>query len=175
MEVYFVRHTQVDVPKGTCYGHTDVPLKASFPEEAEAVKQKLAGLTFDASYSSPLSRARKLAAYCGYPDPIIDDRLIEMNYGEWEMQKYSEIKDPRLQEWYDNWQTYKVPGGESCSELFVRVMDFIEDLKKTSYERVVVFCHGGILISASLSQNLIPLDWSVFSAFDYGAVLRIEI
>ena len=175
MEIYFIRHTQVDVPKGTCYGHSDVPLKASFPEEAAVVKQKLDGLVFDAVYSSPLSRARRLAAYCGYPDPIIDCRLIEMNYGEWEMQKYSEITDPRLQEWYKDWQTYKVPGGESCEELYLRVMDFIEELSKTSYKRVAVFCHGGILISAALSQNLIPRDWSVFTAFDYGAVLRVEV
>ena len=27
MEVILIRHTSVDVPPGTCYGHSDVPLK----------------------------------------------------------------------------------------------------------------------------------------------------
>ena len=38
MRVTLVRHTSVDVPQGTCYGHTDVPVKTSFPEEAALVK-----------------------------------------------------------------------------------------------------------------------------------------
>ena len=39
MKVYLVRHTSVDVAPGTCYGQTDVPLRASFQEEAEACKK----------------------------------------------------------------------------------------------------------------------------------------
>lgn len=39
MKVYLVRHTSVDVAPGTCYGQTDVPLRASFQEEAEACKR----------------------------------------------------------------------------------------------------------------------------------------
>ena len=27
MSIYLIRHTEVDVPKGTCYGQKDVPLK----------------------------------------------------------------------------------------------------------------------------------------------------
>ena len=34
MEVILIRHTSVDVPKGVCYGQTDVPLRDSFEEEA---------------------------------------------------------------------------------------------------------------------------------------------
>lgn len=41
MKVYLVRHTSVDVAPGTCYGQTDVPLRASFQEEAEACKKAL--------------------------------------------------------------------------------------------------------------------------------------
>ena len=36
MEVILVRHTSVDVPKGTCYGQTDVPVAATFEVEAAA-------------------------------------------------------------------------------------------------------------------------------------------
>ena len=42
-------------------------------------------------FPSPLTRARKLAAYCGYPNPTLDDRLKEMNMGDWEMRLYDDI------------------------------------------------------------------------------------
>ena len=69
MEVILVRHTSVDVPKGTCYGWTDVPVRDTFEQEAQATKHALEQfLPLDKVYSSPLTRARKLAAYRGYPD-----------------------------------------------------------------------------------------------------------
>ena len=75
MEVVLVRHTSVDVPKGTCYGQTDVPVRDTFEQEAECTRRSLEQyLPFDKVYSSPLTRARKLAAYCGYPDAETDLR-----------------------------------------------------------------------------------------------------
>ncbi|MBQ1753914.1 MAG: hypothetical protein II002_03155 [Bacteroidales bacterium] len=41
MEVILLRHTTPDVPVGTCYGQTDVPLKASFEEEAAVSRAAL--------------------------------------------------------------------------------------------------------------------------------------
>ena len=91
MDVFLIRHTSVDVPAGTCYGHTDVALRPTFPEEAARVKQQLDTYTFDAVYTSPLSRCTRLATYCGYPDALRDDRLKELNMGAWEMQPFDAI------------------------------------------------------------------------------------
>ena len=103
MELIFVRHTRVDVPPGTCYGQTDVPLANSFEQEAAETCSRLLALgPFDAVFSSPLTRARRLAAYCGFTHPVLDHRLQEMNMGCWEMQRYDDIDDPNLQRWYDN-------------------------------------------------------------------------
>ena len=99
MEVVLVRHTSVAVPKGTCYGWTDVPLADTFEQEAAVTKYNLKGEVFDHVYSSPLTRARRLAKYCGFPSPTLDDRLKEMNMGDWEMQKFDEIEDTNLQQW----------------------------------------------------------------------------
>ena len=41
MEVILIRHTSVDVPKGVCYGQTDVPLRDIFEEEASITAQQL--------------------------------------------------------------------------------------------------------------------------------------
>ena len=86
-----VRHTRVGVPKGTCYGWSDVPVADTFEEEAANTKKHLDDIfkehAPDIVFSSPLTRACKLAAYCGYDTPLLDNRLKEMNMGEWEMQK----------------------------------------------------------------------------------------
>ena len=53
MKVTLIRHTSPDVPKGTCYGHTDVALKETFEQEAAITAQNLKGMNFDKVYSSP--------------------------------------------------------------------------------------------------------------------------
>ena len=103
MRVTMIRHTSVAVPKGTCYGWSDVPVADTFEQEAAVTRAKLEGMVFDQVYSSPLTRATKLAAYCGFPSPVLDDRLKEMNMGDWEMQRYDDICDEALQRWYDDY------------------------------------------------------------------------
>ena len=71
MEVVLIRHTSVAVPKGTCYGQTDVPVADTFEQEAAATRAVLGRYgQFDAVFSSPLTRARLLAAACGYEQPV---------------------------------------------------------------------------------------------------------
>ena len=64
MEVILIRHTSVDVPKGVCYGQTDVPLRDIFEEEASITAQQLQNDVFDAVFTSPLSRCTRLADHC---------------------------------------------------------------------------------------------------------------
>ena len=134
MEVYLIRHTAVDVPAGYAYGQTDVPLKATFPEEAACVKQSLEGHTFDQVWSSPLSRCRRLATFCGYPEPMTDPRLMEVNFGEWEMKSWDDVSsDPRSVAWFADWLNQPTPGGESFSDQYRRVSAFLEDLRQSAY------------------------------------------
>ncbi|WP_373835828.1 histidine phosphatase family protein, partial [Bacteroides heparinolyticus] len=86
MEIILIRHTSVDVPPGVCYGQTDVPLKATFKEEASVTAENLKEyFPFEHVYTSPLTRCVRLASFCGYPDAEHDNRLMEINFGSWEM------------------------------------------------------------------------------------------
>ena len=176
MLVYLVRHTKVDVPQGTCYGQTDVPLASTFEQEATLTKQQLDNLLpFDAVYSSPLSRARRLAAFCGYSHPILDPRLKEMSMGDWEMQRYNEIKDVRLEAWYQDYMHLPTPNGESFPVLYQRVAAFLDELKTTPHQRVLVFAHGGVLISAGLYAGLFGEADAWDHLTDFGGIESIEI
>lgn len=173
MEVYFIRHTAVDVESGTVYGQTDVPLKESFESEAEVVKQELDTIEFDYSYVSPLSRCRKLADYCGFSHAEVDKRILELNFGEWEMKKLGEINDPLLRDWYDDYLSIRIPGGESFSDQFERVSDFIRELREKSFKKVAVFTHGGVIACVKVFYGMIKPEEALSSQTPFGGILKI--
>lgn len=175
MKVILIRHTSVDVPKGVCYGQTDVPVAATFTEEAEMTKKALGDRTFDAVFSSPLTRARLLADYCGYPTPVTDNRLMEMNMGDWEMKRYDDIKDDNLQKWYDDYMHVATTNGESYPMVYKRLASFLDELKTKDYKNVAIFAHCGILLCAGIYAGLFPEEGCFEHAVDYGGIEEIEI
>lgn len=177
MHVTLIRHTRVDVPPGTCYGWTDVPLTPTFEQEAAAVLRQLRhDMPFDAVFSSPLARARRLADYCGYPEPQIDERLKEMNMGEWEMQRYEDITDPYLQKWYDDYLHLPTPGGEGLPHLYARVEAFLDWLRQQPYRHVAVFAHGGVLICAGVYTGLFTFEEAYEGLLPpYGGLLHVTL
>lgn len=177
MRLVFIRHTSVGVERGICYGQTDVPLAETFVTEADAVKKRLDTYTFDRVYSSPLSRCTKLSAHCGYPAPEIDSRLMEMNFGEWEMKRFDEISDPRLQEWYDDYVNVRVTGGESAMDQRARLESFLTDLKNGGIadDTVAIFCHGGIMIHAMVMLGGLSYQDAFAALPGYGAIIELRI
>ena len=176
MEVILIRHTSVDVPRGTCYGQTDVPVAATFEQEAAETKQQLEQYgPIDAAYSSPLTRARLLARFCGYPQPRLDNRLKEMAMGEWEMQRFDDITDPYIERWYEDYLHLPTPGGESFQDQLMRVGNFLDELRLQSYQRVAVFAHGGVLACAGIYGGLYTMETAWDHLTPYGGIIKIEI
>lgn len=174
MEIILIRHTSVDVPQGVCYGQTDVPLSPTFEREAAATLQQLtAYMPFDHVYTSPLTRCTKLSGYCGYPDAERDTRLLEINFGRWEMIPFDCNADPRLQDWYNDYLHVPAPEGESFEMLCQRVSCFLDELKQKEFARVAVFAHGGVLISAQIYAGLISSDRAFDTLTPYGGIIRI--
>ena len=175
MEIVWIRHTSVEVPQGTCYGQTDVPLKASFTMEAETTYKEFQRVArgIERVYTSPMSRCRKLAAYCGFPDAIEDARLLELDFGDWEMQRFEDIKDPRLQLWYEDYLHVAATNGESFQDQYTRVCTFIEALKRAGMQRVAVFTHGGVIRCAELYAHCYGIEESFMHPTPYGGVVSI--
>ena len=176
MEVILIRHTSVDVPQGICYGQSDVPLKDTFEDEAAATRAELEAYgPMDHAYTSPLSRCTRLAEFCGYPDAERDPRILEIDFGEWEMRPFDDISDPHLQEWYSDHINTPVTGGESFMQQYGRVSAFLDELRTKPWRRAVIFAHGGVLVSALVyAGRVTPADG--FSALPpYGGVISINI
>lgn len=178
MELLLIRHTSVDVPPGICYGQTDVPLKPSFEQEASITLTNLkaylpAGESFDHVYTSPLSRCTRLAAYCGFADAERDSRLLEINFGKWEMQPFETNGDPRLQEWYADYLNVAATGGESFAMQYQRVGDFLRELRTKPFHRVAIFTHGGVLICAQIYTQVIKKEEAFSALTPYGGIIRL--
>ena len=180
MELIAIRHTSVDVPPGVCYGQTDVPLRATFEAEATQTSAQLQacladGIQPDIVYTSPLSRCTRLATFCGYPHALRDKRILEMNFGEWEMQPFDQISDPNLQKWYDNYLHVAATGGESFDMQYQRVSEFLDELRQHRYRRAVMFAHGGVLICAQIYAGTLRVEEAFSGLTPYGGVLRLQL
>lgn len=176
MEVILIRHTSVDVAPGICYGQTDVPLKTSFEEEATNTKAKLQAFgAFDQVYTSPLSRCVHLATYCNYPNAQKDNRLLELNFGDWEMKTFDEITDSRLQEWFNDYLHVAPTNGESFSAQIQRVGNFLDELKEKGFSRVAVFAHGGVLLCAQIYAGTLKIEEAFRNLTPYGGIISITI
>lgn len=175
MDIYLVRHTSVDVPAGICYGQTDVPLRPSFEEEAEKVKLNLSNLSFEVVYTSPLSRCTRLATYCDYPDAIRENRIKELNFGQWEMRPFSSLTDEQAQKWFADWINTCIPGGESFSDQYNRVSSFLDELRNKNLPSVCLFTHGGVITCARVYANEYPIADAFKHIPSYGEIVKITI
>ena len=174
-KVYLIRHTSVDVPPGTCYGQTDVPVKDTFPQEAAVSKARIEGLHFDKVFTSPLTRCVQLATFCGYPDAERRKEIMELNFGKWEMVRYDELHGEYADKWYADYFHTPAPEGESFVDQFQRVSRFLEELKASNYENVLVFAHGGVLACSLLYCGRVDSS-DLFSHMpQYGEMITIEI
>lgn len=180
-KIDFIRHTRLRNVDGTfCYGASDLDVAESFREEAESVKCALEGRTYDATFTSPLRRARKLAAYCGYETATVDPRLAERNFGEWEMRPwdelYSEIRrQPDLQLLEErNPELVTPPGGESIAEMRRRVTSLVEEVcLHPEWERVAFFCHGGVINMGRWIKGVIDFSDLFIDLPHYGSITTL--
>ena len=176
MELILIRHTSVDVPPGICYGQTDVPLKGTFEQEAAATAASLKQYQpFDHVYTSPLSRCTRLSAYCGYPDAERDNRIMEINFGQWEMQDFERNTDPRLQEWYADYLHVPATGGESFMEQLHRVSLFMKDLCGKPFQKAGIFTHGGVIACAQIYAGITTPEEAFRHIPAYGGIVRLRL
>lgn len=177
MKLTLVRHTSVDVPKGICYGITDVPLASLFSEELKKVRQKLGYKKFDVVYSSPLTRCTSLAREIISDQPIqTDSRLMELDFGDWEMATWKSIYESEAgKEWFSNYVNVRCPGGESFIDLINRGKSFLNDLKSKNLRNAAIFTHAGIIRAMMcLLQDKTPEE-AFSTPFEYGQIITFNL
>ena len=134
-----VRHgrTQANAA-GLLLGRLDPPLDEVGREQAAAVARIVDSPS--RVVCSPLARTRQTAAAFGVP-VTIDDRWIELDYGEWDGRPVSAIPADTWTSWRSDID-FAPPGGESLADLGKRVRaacaDLVDEARDTD---VVVVSH----------------------------------
>ena len=126
-----MRHGKTDRNKANVLqGRSDDPLNAEGIEQAKEAAAKLRSIHFDHVFCSPLIRAVETAELVA-PDvkPVIDERLIEMDYGPWEGADLVHPAPELLSFFSDFVSRPAPPGMESLASVTERAADFIRDIQ----------------------------------------------
>ncbi|HEY6915314.1 MAG TPA: alpha-ribazole phosphatase [Paludibacter sp.] len=172
MKITVVRHTAVAVEPDICYGQSNVDVADSFEMEAALIITQLQHSCFDAVYSSPSQRCTKLANYCGFKTPFLDSRLMELDFGDWEMKAWTEINDPQLKHWYADWINEKPTNGESFRDQIERVKSFLNDLQTKDYLNIAIFTHAGVIRALGVLLKKFPIENIFGFKVEYGQVIE---
>jgi alpha-ribazole phosphatase len=177
-----VRHAETDrAMRGRCYGRLEVALSAEGRRQAEQLGAALAEVPLAAVCSSPLSRAletaRAIAAARGL-EPVAEDGLREIDFGELEGMAYEEIQAERpdvFQAWMETPTAVRFPGGESFSDLRSRVLAAVGSIRERhAGEAAAVVAHGGV-VRVVLADALGLADGAVFRLDQaYGGVSVVD-
>jgi alpha-ribazole phosphatase/probable phosphoglycerate mutase len=151
LRVYLLRHGQTawNADNNRYCGRTDIPLTDKGLDQAAAVRGQLSDIQLDAVYTSPLLRASTTARIASGVEPISDDRLIEVDFGQWEYKTREEFIKEDPQSW-ENWNTdptYVRAGvtGETGMEIVKRVDDFFKEMiSRRAGQTILVAAHNGV-------------------------------
>ncbi|MDO4458527.1 MAG: histidine phosphatase family protein [Clostridia bacterium] len=148
MKFYITRHgeTEWNAQNRIC-GRTDIPLTEKGLAQAHELgrRMKNEGKIPDLMVVSPMIRARQTAEAIreeiGEVEMIIDERIIEQNYGIYEGM------DRGTEGFLRNKSQFavKYPGGESQIQVAARGYNLIDELREKYPNRnIQLICHGGV-------------------------------
>ena len=123
--LHIVRHGRTDHnASGLLLGRIDPPLDALGQQQAAALASAIGPV--DRVISSPLLRTRETASAFDV-EPIIDDRWIELDYGEYDGVPLASVEPQVWQRWRTD-ADFAPPRGESLRQLGQRVSDALDEL-----------------------------------------------
>lgn len=144
--IYIIRHGQTDLNvKQVLQGRSDYPLNAAGLAQAEEVAGHFRAwnITFDRVYSSPLQRAVQ-TANCIAKDAelLIEERLIEMDYGPYEGMSLLEPA-PEVIHFFHDFIHHPAPDGmEQLTDVVCRLGTFLEELKSEAEGNILLSTHA---------------------------------
>ncbi len=152
MIITLVRHMETDMnQKKILQGMIDSKLSKKGIKQSHDFVETIDLSNVDAIYSSKLKRARYLGELISdkiSKELLIDERLDEIDLGDWEGHTFEEVKI-KFKDYYEKWENdnvnTKAPNGESYKDLEKRVMYFLEDLKNKEFKNVFVVTHSAVI------------------------------
>lgn len=171
--LYLVRHGRTDAnARGLLQGRLDPPLDDVGRAQAAAIARLIGDV--DEVIASPLVRARETAAYFAAP-VTIDERWIELAYGEFEGQPARSVPADVWERWRTD-PEFATDGGESFGSLDVRVRAACDDYVQALGDRDIVVVSHVSPIKAAVAWVLgASLDIMFHCHLSQASVCRIGV
>jgi len=152
--LYIIRHGQTEMnTKMLMQGRSDYSLNGKGSAQAEEAAGRLAdmGIKIDKVYSSPLIRAIQTAGKIApHLEPVIDVRLIEMDYGPYEGMDLNDPA-PEVMEFFRDFVNVPAPEGmEPLQDVTARLGRLLEEIKEEAAEKNVLLSTHAIAMKGAL-------------------------
>lgn len=150
--IFLVRHGKPDFPdeQPRFLGHVDTPLGAEGMAQAERLSLALSEIEFSAAYSSDLQRSMKTAEIILKNRNVALEKqksLREINPGIFDghtvkevMEKYPTVAQERNKDLFH----YRLPEGESFSDLERRIIPVFLEIAEHTEGNTLMVCHAGV-------------------------------
>lgn len=149
-ELFIVRHGQTAFNKlRIVQGRgVDSDLNETGRAQANLFYEAYKEETFDKIYASSLKRSQQSIegfVQNGLPLNLRTD-LDEISWGKYEGNKLSQADALEFEsyrhQWYEGNTSIKMPNGESADDLHNRVLKFLEEIKNSEENKILVCSHG---------------------------------
>ena len=183
MKLILVRHPAPEVASGICYGSSDVAVAPHILAAARAGLRASLPANIPL-YTSPLSRCTALASTLAHDLQASqfthDARLMEMDFGDWELRAWQDIERGEIDAWAMDLAHYRPGGGENVLAMASRIASFLDELLREQHAAVIIICHAGTIRLLSALQAGLPLAQTALLAASsahkiaYGAVVTLD-
>jgi probable phosphoglycerate mutase len=155
--VYLLRHGETEwTISGRHTGTTEVQLTPRGETEARAMGKRLKEVSFSHVFTSPRQRAVRTTELAGLgAQMVVEPRLSEWNYGDYEGLTLTEIKE-RAGDDYDIFKR-GCPRGETAQQVSERA-DHLINFLRTLTGNIAVMSHGHFLRALTIRWIRLPLE-----------------
>ena len=166
MDIIMIRHGESEDNTKKIFSRDDTSLTEKGIDQITDTKELLKKYNYKKVYYSPLKRTVETLETLEL-EGIEEQRIREINFGIFTGKTYKEILELYPEEsklWVDDSYNYKMLDGESLSDVYTRLVEFLEEISKEK-DNVLLVCHDCIVRLA--------LCW-IFDNPDYFFKFKID-
>lgn len=176
-----VRHAKHTAFGERILGRTSgVHLSAEGLAQAKRLAERLCLRPIDRIFSSPLDRAqetaRPIAQRLDLPFEVVE-AISEIDYGLWAGRDFDDLRRDELWAAYNSFRSgTRIPGGELMPEAQLRIVGFLDEVRRKWPDgRILAVSHGDVIRAALAYYLGMPLDLFQRLQIDPASVSTVSV
>jgi alpha-ribazole phosphatase len=166
----FLRHPRPGIDPGICYGRLDIDIHED--GHAQIVRATELAPAARVLLASPARRCRGLAEAIALRHGLelqFDERLWEMNMGDWEGMAWKDIPRHLSEPWLKDPYNLPCPNGESFRDVQARVTQALAG----HHDETIVICHAGPIRAVQMAWTGLTFAEAFASTPPYAEPIEI--